>query len=343
VTINVAALTYDAIVLGCDSFSSLTDTAVFPFRPDGAGFAVDANGDLITDAAGNFVVPFAQPYIETVATTVFGGVSKMFLLYEDGDTSVAATTAGMGTLNGLTIAAHAGRYRRSRDRAQANFDSVEAVATDFKAYIRTEWERQLGWDALPDEQKRYLGTVQFLVGGFSAKFDHGQVFVLDAKEDSCVEQFDEERSGLCWTGQANFVERLLSGVDGRLRATVSREMVRTLEAQRSAVLEGMSRELHAAGVNVPDGLEVSIEETVEPSLPWAVGWADIDYANLPTQYGIDLVSFLVNTQSGMQHFSKGIANVGGRTHIGVLRRGEKFTMLHEPELTHDHTGFSHDK
>lgn len=82
VTINVAALTYDAIVLGCDSFSSLTDTAVFPFRPDGAGFAVDANGDLITDADGNFVVPFAQPYIQTVATTVFAGISKMFHLYE---------------------------------------------------------------------------------------------------------------------------------------------------------------------------------------------------------------------------------------------------------------------
>lgn len=55
-TINVAALTYDAIVLGCDSFSSLTDTAVFPLRPEG------------------FVAPFAQPYIQTVATTVFGGI-----------------------------------------------------------------------------------------------------------------------------------------------------------------------------------------------------------------------------------------------------------------------------
>ncbi|MDQ0009436.1 hypothetical protein J2T07_001613 [Luteibacter jiangsuensis] len=342
-TINVAALTYDAIVLGCDSFSSLTDTAIFPFRPDGAGFALDENGDFITDRDGNFVVALAQPHIETVATTVFGGVNKMFLLFEDGDTSVAATTAGMGTLNGLTIAAHAGRYRRACGRANTHFDSVSAVAEDFRAYIRSEWERQTDWENLPDERKRYLGTVELIVGGFSPDHDHGQVFVIDTKENSCHEQFEEERSGLCWTGQANFVERLLSGVDGRLRAIVSREIVRALEDQRTTLLEGVSRELHVAGIAVPDGTELRIEETVEPSLPWSVGWADIDYANLPTQYGIDLVSFLVNTQSGMQHFSKGIATVGGRTHIGVLRRGERFTMLHEPELTHDHTGFSHDR
>jgi hypothetical protein len=343
VTINVAVSTFDAIVLGCDSFSSLTDTAIFPFRHGGPGLAMDGEGKLITDADGNYMVSISTDHLESVAATVYSGVSKMFLLYEDADTSVAATTAGLGTLNGLTIAAHAGRYRRECKKVGRTFGTVKEVADDFRAYIRHEWEKQIGWNDLPEEAKAFQGTVQFIVAGFCREVDTGQLFIIDILANTCDARFEEGGTGVCWTGQSNYVERLLQGIDSRLKTTVGRQTVRALEEQRGSILASISEAMAAAGVHVPEGLELTVAETVEPSLPWSAGWADIDYANLPPQYAIDFASFMVNTQSGMQHFSNGIATVGGRTHIGILRRGEPFKMLHEPDLVHDHIGFSHEK
>lgn len=341
-TINVAVLTFDAIVLGCDSFSSLTDTALFPFRNGGPGFAVDGEGKLIVDANGDFVMAVTPHSLESVATNVFSGVSKMFLLYEDGDTSVGATTAGMGTLNGLTIAAHAGRYRRLGKKENRQFGNVSDVANDFRAYIRAEWEKQVGWDNLPEGQRAYLGTVQFIVGGFCREFDHGEVFVIDIAQNTCDARFQDGETGVCWTGQANYVERLLQGIDGSVKSTVNRQILRAMEDQRRTILASFSEQILAAGVVIPEGLELTIAETVAPSVEWSTGWANIDYANLPPQYAVDFASFMVNTQSGMQHFSRGIATVGGRTHIGILRRSEQFKMLHEPELSHEHVGFAHE-
>lgn len=109
-TINIAIATYDAIVFGCDSLSSIVEQAVLPFRHGQDGFARDAQGNELIDAFGNRVVSVAnvQPFV----TNVFGGAQKMFLLYEDDDTSVAAVTAGMATLSGVTIASVAARFRK---------------------------------------------------------------------------------------------------------------------------------------------------------------------------------------------------------------------------------------
>lgn len=337
-TINVAVATFDAIVLGCDSLSSIIQPVL---NLAGRGPAVDGDGRPILDAQGRQLV--ALDGVEHHPVTVFGGVSKMFLLYEDQDTSVAAVTSGQGTVNGRTIAALAGQYKRKCATEHQVFHTVEAIATDFMQFMRMEWMAQPHIQGLPQEIVRSFGTVNFILGGFGKDDEYGKIFHLDVAAGTCEESFPgDHHSGVTWGGQADYVERLLRGADSRLEQMVSRNILEALNSQRASLVESIVGGLMAAGVEIPAGVNFKFTEVVPPSEPWNKFWAEIDYPNLPVQYAVDLVSLLVNTQSGMQHFGTGIATVGGRTHIGVLQRNVKFKKLKEPKLAHSHTGYSHE-
>ncbi|OLU22896.1 hypothetical protein BVH03_21835 [Pseudomonas sp. PA15(2017)] len=338
-TINIAVATYDAIVLGCDSLSSVSEQAIFPFRPE-VGFARDANGNELVDATGSKVVSAAN--MRSLVTNVWGGARKMFLLYEDDDTSVAAVTAGIATLSGSTIAELAGRFRRSNEIASLSYSRTADVAEDFRRYMRAEWERAVGFHEIEDEVKPYLDDLQFIIGGHGRDDERGMVLKVSIRDDAQYDQFPAApHKGTCWGGQSDWVERLLVGVDGQLAHGIGRMFSMHLDAEVSRTAESLLDELDAAGGTIPDDFSFELRP-VDFDAPWRVAIGDIDYGNLPTQYAIEFVELLVNTQSGMQRFARGVPTVGGRTNIGVLRRGQKFAMLNEPDLVHKHLGYSHD-
>lgn len=338
-TINIAIATYDAIVLGCDSLSSQVEQAVMPFR-HGVGFARDADGNELVDAMGQRVVSLAhlQPYV----TNVFGGAQKMFCLYEDDDTSVAAVTAGMATLGGVTIAGIAARFKK-RNVAEARvYRTVREVAEAFLAHVRLEWEIEVEYETAEEEMRPYFPDVQFIVGGYGTDDASGMVYKIFVNSLTIEEQFTwRSRSGTCFAGQSDFVERLLVGVDQRVVNAVEPAIRQMLNAHSEATAQVLLDRLSAAGVVLPEGFTFETPD-LPFQLPWFENVASIDFGNLPTQYAVDLAELLVNLQSGMQRFATGVATVGGRTHIGVLKRGEKFAMLNEPKLVHNHTGYSHD-
>lgn len=335
-TINIALVTNDSIVLGCDSLSSMVETAVFPFR-EKTPFAVDANGDVILDANGSPTISWNADKMVDVAVTVFGGVSKIFCLYDQNDTSVAAVTAGLALVGGVTIAEQAKRFRRTT----SPHESVESVAQGFLAFMTDKWEEDFQRSGMSEDRRKFFPNLQFLVAGFGATHDHGKVFRLDVGARTCVEQFPDEggHAGICWGGMSDYVERLVRGIDGGSIFKVNRQLAIAMAQQREATISDISNAFQTAEIGLPEGLELHITEVQLPTLAWDAGAADIDYGNLSTQYAIDLVELLVNTQSGMQRFARGIPTVGGRTHIGVLRRGEGFELLNEPTLLHKHTGY----
>lgn len=338
-TINIAIATYDAIVLGCDSLSSQVEQAILPFR-NGGGFARDADGNELVDATGHKVVSAAElrPYV----TNVFGGAQKMFCLYEDEDTSVAAVTAGMATLCGVTIAGIANRFKKKNNGEGTVFRTAQAVAEAFLAHVRQEWETEVEYATAPEELRPYFPDVQFIVGGYGADDATSKVFKLSVRSSVLEEQFTwKSRSGTCFAGQSDFVERLLVGVDGRLVGQVNLTVGQLMATRTQAVAQAFTDQLRAADVKIPDGFSFVMPD-FPIELPWGESIVSIDFGNLPAQYAVDLAELLVNLQSGMQRFASGVATVGGRTHIGVLKRGEKFAMLNEPKLIHSHTGYSHD-
>ncbi|MEA9885982.1 hypothetical protein VDG05_16870 [Xanthomonas campestris pv. raphani] len=343
-TINIALATYDGIILGCDSLSSMSDSVIFPFS-NNIEYAKDAEGNLIFDATGHFVVAVNPATVTRVATTVFGGVSKIFCLYEaeaeNDETCVAAVTAGLAILGGVTIAEQAKRYRRLCKQLGKTFSTVEAAARDFFDFCSVIWDAQFG--ETPAEQRHFLPTLQFIVAGYGAEDANGKIFRIDVQAQTVTEQFPGENyAGMCWAGASDYVERLMRGIDNSLVYAASRQISEALASQRVAVAEDITEALAKVGIKLHEGLELEITEHTPPSLPWDIASADIDFGNLSTQYAVELVELLVNTQSGMQRFARGIPTVGGRTHIGVLKRGEGFQLLNEPKLQHLHTGYSHD-
>lgn len=337
-TINVVLATYDGIVLGCDSLSSYLEWAILPGRGD-LKYAVDENGAPLVDAKGRQVISVDTPRTQ-IPVNVFGGVTKMFEIYCDPaqETCVAAVTSGLALLSGLTIAQHAKNFRK---RAPADLRKVSDVADHFLEYFRNLLDAEL---AKTPAGQRPAPELSFLVAGYGADDPVGEVYSLEVAHGRKVPQFteDEHRTGLCWAGMANYVERLLHGVDARLALIATREMASAMATQRESFLEALSRGLVEKGVTLPDGLEIDVEEHTPPTLPWVHGAAPINYAALSIQYAVELVELLVNTQSGMQRFEMSIPTVGGRTHIGVLRRGEALRVLNEPDLEHKHTGYSYD-
>ena len=339
-TINIALVTREAVIFGCDSLSSSSEWAFFPFR-DGAEYAKDSNGDFLSDSNGNKLISVPSNQIHSVVSTVFDGARKLFCICEEGDIKISAVTSGLAAMKSGTIAEIAQQYKKS-NKGEI-FTTVDEVANSFLSYMRKEWEKEFQFDHIPEEQKNYLPDLNFIVGGFGKNDTNGKIFDIEVKQNRVSRQFsDESPYGICWAGQTEFVQRLLNGADSNLIFTVNKEIVKSLINQRSAILESFSKSLTDAGVQIPEGLELNITETLETTLPWNLAAVGLDIANLPLQHAIDFASLLVNTQSGIQKFATGIPTVGGRTHIGLLMRGEKFRMLNEQDLMHTHTGYLND-
>lgn len=341
-TINIALATFDGLILGCDSLSSILETAIFPFRTS-VDLAYDKDGNLLIDKNGNVSVPLTTGHYTDVATTVFGGVSKMFCLYQDDETCVAAVTAGLAILGGVTIAEQAKRFKRKTASDRTELNSVEDVARAFAEFITSIWNDEFHPDDNNDRPRETIPNIQFILAGFGKNDYYGKIYRIDISSGGLNEQFpDGNHMGMCWGGMADYVERLVRGFDASLKHKVGRQLAGAMKKQRETTINDISQALIAAKVVVPDDLDVQVTEEQPPTLPWDSTWADIDFGNLSTQYAVELVEMLVNTQSGMQRFARGIPTVGGRTHIGVLKRGEGLQLLNEPKLQHKHTGYADD-
>jgi hypothetical protein len=338
-TINVAMVTYDSVVLGCDSLSSVVEPMI---DPAAAAFALDAQGQEIVDAHGNRCIPFDLSQARPVTTQVFGGVSKMFPLYEHESTNVAAVTSGLAFLCGLPISDLAKKYRQKCRDEHSTFLTVSDVAKSFLGFVREFWEREVGWPNLSDLERSQVHSVEFLVGGFGQNDAYGRVFRTDVMQNSCTERFiSGNHCGICWIGQSEYVERLMMGSDRKLQSRMSLTMRAILAEQRSYILQLVEAELGENHAATLDRLKLSVAEPAI-DLPWSDAMAGIAIGVLPIQYAVDLVSFLVNTQSGMQHFASSIATVGGRTHVGYIQRGARFRPLNELDVSHRNVGYDHE-
>lgn len=339
-TINIALATNDAIVIGCDSVSSITRALVDPFQMQPA---VDQDGNAILDAKGNAALSLSPQDIKSFVVNVVSGVEKMFLLYEKKDKfSVAATTAGMAVVGDQSVRAIGDEFRADN---QKNFKRVEDVAKAFLEFVRVRYEQHFEGSAVPAE---YWSELNFLVAGAGGAEPHPALFRVHVKDNKVTAAFEDGvRTGLAWDGQADGIERLISGYDSQFRLKMEKDLadyVQSLYETWSQRLAGIVEDLieRSELEAIPDDIDMTLPPEPEFKPPWRSSRVQVQYSSLPLQYAIDFVGFLVTAQSGLQRFTSSIATVGGRTHIGLLRKGYNFVMINEPTPIHRMTGFSDD-
>lgn len=328
-TINVALLTNEALILGCDSVASVSMHLLDPFN-----FKLE----LVPDRPTMRRVEFGLEDLHQVVTESWGGVTKMFPLCDS--PPVAAVTAGLAKLNNRTMSDLAQEFLERTSPERAN---VKAVAGDFLRYMRREFSRHHDKSKAPET---IWEGPEFLVGGFGRDDRHPSLYRVLVKENELIEQFPPGESGAAWAGQSDAVERLLRGHDTMLKRRVERiveaEMEKLHKRMTGAMADNLQRVLDKLGGTLPDDLELPLPKQQKVTLPWQSTTLSVDFSNLPLQRAVDFTAYLVNLQSGKSKYARGVPTVGGRTHVGILTKAGGFQMLNEPQLVHRSTGFIDD-
>ena len=304
--------------------------------------AVDAAGDPILDSEGKATFKLGETDIQPYVVNVVSGVEKMFLIYESKKVSVAATSSGMAAIKGQSVKALANEFRTQNN---PNFKTVEEVANAFLVYVREIYVEEYAESAVPE---KYRSDLKFLVAGTCNSELYASLFRVSVKENQVVPAFDEDnRTGLFWEGQADGIERLIGGFDSQLRRKIEKNLddyCGSLHRDWSTRVANIVAELsERAGLDeLPDDIDLTLPPAPEFKPPWLSSQVQVQYSSLPLQYAIDFVGFLVTAQSGLQRFTSSIATVGGRTHIGIIRKGYNFLMVDELVPSHRMIGFSDD-
>jgi hypothetical protein len=338
-TINVALVTSEALVFGCDSTASTSSYFVDPF---GKGLEIDKQGNPARDPNGFYTLKFKTADLDNVVTDAWGGVTKMFHL-ADGPSQVAGVTAGLASLSQRPIALIAEEFCAMLGRKQNKPRTVDQVAKAFLAFMRKEFENHYKISKIPAQLRE---APEFLLGGYGANDKFPTLFRVKPRDNKLTKEFHGGGTGIAWNAQSDVVERVLRGYDRQIRTSVEKQLQTSISdytgEMNKAVLDIVSKILTKLKKPLPRGVKTTLP-TINPiALPWDSLRLDIGYGNLPLQEAVNFASYLVLMQSGRYRFAKGVATVGGRTHVGVITKDKGFRELNEPELAHRWTGFADD-
>lgn len=339
-TINVALVTSEAIVLGCDSIASSAKYYIDPF----ATAIRDANGNLVRDAKGKMSSTYSFSDMENLVTDYWDGVTKMFRLHGEKDkkvTHVAAITTGMATLNDQTMASLANEFlARTARRERRPRVQVSVIVNEFLAFMRREYLEHHKKSQLPQQ---LWEDAEFLVGGYGRDDNFPSLYRVSLKNNTATAAYVNGKFGAAWGGQADSVQRLLFGYDEPVKAYVEKVISETIDRlhgdMSQATLRILGDTLNALNQQLPAGVDTTLPGKPTIAIPWTSFAVGIDFTNMPTQDAVNFVAYLVYLQSGKAKFVRGIATVGGRIHIGVITKSKGFEMINEPEITHENTGF----
>ena len=280
-TINVALVTSEAIVFGCDSTASATTVMLDVYRH---GIQVGEDGHA--------TVTFPPDALKRVVTNSWSGVTKMFAIGTE-DVPVVAVAAGRARLKERTVTSLALEFQRM----DPSGGTVQLIAEGFREFMRGYYDQHYEDTPVPESMR---DGPEFLVGGFGSSARFPALYRVRIQENTVTPELIRGATGLSWGGQANAVERVIRGCD------------RTLRSELEALVVDFNFEKHKTRFN---------------------------YANLPLQEAVNMVSYMVLLQAGVSRFGDGIATVGGRIHIGVITRNDGVAFLNEPTLRHKFTGF----
>ena len=280
--------------------------------------------------------------LQPVVTNAWGGVTKLFPVSKD-PAPVVAVTAGAAKLNDRSMASLGSQFSDILQSRKQKLISVGPIARAFLKFLRKVYEQHYANSTLPEQ---FRDGPEFLVGGFGKQASFPELYRVKVRENTALPEFKVGETGVCWNGQSDAVERLLNGFDSSLVASIGTHISQLMQEHHNNMTEKMLQIiddiLKAGNMALPDDIDTSLPDRVESDFSWHQYRIDTDFSNLPLQEAVNLVSYLVLMQAGKARFERGVATVGGRTHIGVVTKDEGFRILNKPEISHRYTGFSDD-
>lgn len=337
-TINVALVTTEALVFGCDSTASTTAHYLDPFH----FLETDKHGKLKLDDDNRLIAKFSISDVQSVVTNAWGGVTKMFQISES-PVPVVAVTAGTAKLNERTMASLGAQFRKELEGKKRKLVSVSSISNAFLRFFRKQYDQHYANSPLPEVLRE---GPEFLIGGYGRDARFPELFRVKVQENSVDEEFSAGKSGASWNGQADAVERLMKGVDGAVFFQIKNHIESLLKKHHDNMKERMlqiiSEVLERYELKLPEDINTTLPETVDEGFSLDRHFINTDFSNLPLQEAVNMASYLVFLQAGKARFERGVATVGGRIHVGVVTKEDGFRVLNAPKLAHRYTGFSDD-
>ena len=236
-TITVALITNEAVILGCDSVASVTQLYLNPIPH----LAQTASGDFEVDADGKYVARFSHGDLQSVVTDAWGGVTKMFRLCDD-ENPVAAVTAGLAKLNDRPISSLANDFAKT----VGDCSTVISVVEKFVEFMSGHYDAH--YKAL-DAPPEFRDDVEFLIGGFGRGDDFPSLYRVNLinESDKKIQALYgsgvgfKDKSGVAWAGQADGVQRLLFGYDNPLRGVVEEQITKAVDGLHKSMSDTILR------------------------------------------------------------------------------------------------------
>ncbi len=198
----------------------------------------------------------------------------------------------------------------ARQKAADRRRTVKAVAEEFLAFVRGEYDEHYKRSNLPDH---FRNGPEFLIGGVGQSDKFPCSYRVRVKENDVRGEFEHGECGLCWNAQSDAVERLMRGYDRKLRSIIEERFstaVRAYQAEMNgAVLRILDEVLKKLNCSMPDGVDTSLPSSVPVAAPWDSINVNVPYAALPLQEAVNFVSYLIMMQAGKSGFAPGVGTV----------------------------------
>lgn len=154
------------------------------------------------------------------------------------------------------------------------------------------------WTNLMPSQ--YTGTdMVFLIGGYDVGDPYGRTFEVHVpSRPDPVERNPAPQFGVTWGGQAEYIERLISGFDHNLPNLI----------QSALSLDDAAR----------DKLINELRQKTQLPIPFQF---------LPLQDCVDLAIYLIRATIDVQTFIVGVRGVGGDIDVATITRKDGFTPI----------------
>ena len=209
-TINVALVTSEAIVFGCDSTASsiIHLLNVFPHMDMATG----------PDENGKFVAKFSMNDLQPIVANSQSSVRKMFEIGTD-RTPIVAVAAGTAKLVDRTIASLGHEFQQRQ--MSSGTTSVKKYAETFLKFMRGYYDRHYKDSPIPED---FREGPEFLVGGIGSRAKFPALYRVKVKENVMETEFDRGNGGLSWNGQADAVERIIRGCDPSMRLAIGSQL-----------------------------------------------------------------------------------------------------------------------
>ena len=326
-TVLVALVSKDSLVMGCDSLGSETRFLLDPLNL--ANYFDQNNGMLKIGVDGKpLLKTIADLWAKTTATPI-EHMTHMTKLYSLEPLSAGLMTTGIFSIGERTIKSLITEFK-SKESQLINGGNLSEVANKIYEFINAFY---LSFFKDP----LYRPDLEFILGGYGKGEHTAKIFRINLRSQTIRQEFDNKNMapyGVVFGGQFKEISRIVFGTDSENKIKIDQRHFELLNSYREKIIS----QFKIKGINDLELPAVEMNKLLpEEQRMFANNW-DLNHffanwGDFSEQNAIECVDFFVNIMIKSQQFSFGMPTIGGDTHIALITE-KSFDFISKEEYHH---------